>query len=271
MPELSVTEEQIERLEALRAELEAAFVDGYAHVRRRDVVDYLLDTHTPPAEHAVGGSGAADRPEDPAAVERRVRDALDRAVRDEEGELDYPALQSVATGTEGVKGSGMDAEAMYEAVLEAKVREAEANGVDAVEILPTEDESPDGSSENDGAEADTANDEVDGSDRSDGSDHTDSVGEADDSADTDSPDASGSEENGGDEAENGAGAAAEEASGDGSGGSPLQQMMSLLETHDDKWRTAEGGDAPYEVDLPDGGTETARTKDDVKRVLFTNY
>jgi len=270
MPELSVTEEQIERLEALRAELEAAFVDGYAHVRRRDVVDYLLDTHTPPAEHAGGGSGAADRPEDPAAVERRVRDALDRAVRDEEGELDYPALQSVAMETEGVKGSGMDAEAMYEAVLEAKVREAEANGVDAIEILPTEEESPDGSSENGATEADTANGEVDGSDRSDGSDNTDSVGGAEDAADTDGPDASGSEGSGGDEAENGAGAV-EGASGNGSGGSPLQQMMSLLETHDDKWRTAEGGDAPYEVDLPDGGTETARTKDDVKRVLFTNY
>lgn len=276
MPELSVTEEQLERLEALRAELEAAFVDGYARVRRRDVVDYLLDTHTPPAEHAGEGSEAADRPEGSVTVERRVQDALDRAVRDEDGGLDYPALQSVATETEGVKGSGMNAEAMYEAVLEAKVREAETSGIDAVEIPATGGESPDGSSENDGAEAGTANDEADGGDEADGSDgadHTDSADGAEDSADSDGPDASVSEGSGGDEAENEAGAATEgaSASGNGSGGSQLRQMMSLLETHDDKWRKAEDGDAPYEVDLPDGGTETARTKDDVKRILFTNY
>jgi len=273
MPELSVTEEQLERLDALRAELEATFVDGYAHVRRRDVVDYLLDTHTPPAEHVGEGSEAADRSDDSAAVERRVRDALDRTVRDEDGELDYPALQSVATGTEGVKGSGMDAEAMYEAILEAKVREAEANGADAVEIPAIGGESQDVSRGNGATETDAANDEVDGVDGADGTDHPDSADGAEDSADTDGPDASGSGENSGHEGEKQARAAAEgaSASGDGSGGSPLQQMMSLLETHDDRWRTAEGGDAPYEVDLPDGGTEAARTKDDVKRILFANY
>ena len=47
--------------------------------------------------------------------------------------------------------------------------------------------------------------------------------------------------------------------------------MSLLRTHDDKWRKASSGDAPYEVDLPDGSTEGVRTKDDVKRLLFKHY
>ena len=47
-------------------------------------------------------------------------------------------------------------------------------------------------------------------------------------------------------------------------------MLSLLEDHDDKWREADG-DARYEVDLPDGGVETARTRDDVKAVLFKHY
>ncbi|MEF8840375.1 MAG: hypothetical protein V5A62_01945 [Haloarculaceae archaeon] len=251
MPELSVTEEQLERIEGLRADLEAAFVEGYGHVRRRDAVDYLLDTHAPP-------------------VEERVRSALDRTVRDEEGAIDYPALQSVARNTEGVKGSGMTAEEMYEAVLEAKVREAEAghpvdvgagsgDRTEADASGGVDDPGADGAPGADGgggsidAGTDTAEGDTDEVDdpEADGS-------EADDSSGTESTD--GEEKPGsvaGDAASN--------------GGSQLQQMMSLLNTHDDKWRTAESGDAPYEVDLPDGGTKSARTKDDVKRILFTNY
>ncbi|MCL9813440.1 hypothetical protein [Natranaeroarchaeum aerophilus] len=55
-----------------------------------------------------------------------------------------------------------------------------------------------------------------------------------------------------------------------SGEDRLSAMMSLLDTHDDKWRETEG-DARYEVDLPDGTTENAGTKDDVRAVLFKNY
>ena len=51
----------------------------------------------------------------------------------------------------------------------------------------------------------------------------------------------------------------------------LNSMLSLLETHDDKWREAGGGEEKYEVDLPDGSTTGARTKDDVKAVLFKQY
>jgi hypothetical protein len=227
MPELSVTEEQLERLEALRAELEAAFVEGYGHVRRRDAVDYLLDTHTPP-------------------VEERVRSALDRTVRDEEGAIDYPALQSIARNTEGVKGSGMPAEEMYEAVLEAKVGEAEAEAGRPVDVGadPVEGGAEEVDTDEGGAE------EVD----------------ADEGDDSGANGSSGTEPTN-DEEERGS------VAGDASsnGGSQLQRMMGLLNTHDDKWRKAESGDAPYEVDLPDGGTEAARTKDDVKRILFTNY
>jgi hypothetical protein len=58
---------------------------------------------------------------------------------------------------------------------------------------------------------------------------------------------------------------------DGDGGSSqLDAMMSLLDTHDDKWGEADG-DARYEVELPDGTVETARTKDDVRALLFKNY
>ncbi len=51
----------------------------------------------------------------------------------------------------------------------------------------------------------------------------------------------------------------------------LNSVMSLLDDHDDVWREASGGEEKYEVDLPDGGTERARTKDDVRAVLFKHY
>ncbi|MFC6939673.1 hypothetical protein ACFQE8_06795 [Salinirubellus sp. GCM10025818] len=222
MPEFSVTEEQLERLDALRAEIEAVFVDGYGHVRRRDALDYLLDTHAPPAEE-------------------RVRAALDREVRDESGGIDYPALQSVARNTDGVKGSGMAAREMYEAVLEAKLRETDPGDPVGLGSGP-----PSG-------EANGAPDEA--------TDRTEAeTGNADAGAGP-SPGEGGADE----------GSGTDPASAGDDGGSQLRAMMDLLETHEDRWRKAESGDAPYEVDLPDGGTEPARTRDDVKRILFTNY
>jgi hypothetical protein len=44
----------------------------------------------------------------------------------------------------------------------------------------------------------------------------------------------------------------------------------LLDDNADKWREG-GSDEPYEVDLPDGTTETVRTKDDVRGLLFKHY
>ena len=51
----------------------------------------------------------------------------------------------------------------------------------------------------------------------------------------------------------------------------LSAMMNLLDTHEDKWREAEKGDARYEVDMPDETTEYVQTKDDVRAHLFKNY
>lgn len=48
------------------------------------------------------------------------------------------------------------------------------------------------------------------------------------------------------------------------------EMFNLLDTHGDKWRVSDGQE-PYEVDLPDGSVEFARTRDDIKAVLFQNY
>ncbi|AHF99372.1 hypothetical protein HALLA_11360 [Halostagnicola larsenii XH-48] len=51
----------------------------------------------------------------------------------------------------------------------------------------------------------------------------------------------------------------------------LDEMMSLLETHDDKWEESSSGDHRYSVELPDGSTEEVQTKDDVRAILFKNY
>jgi len=45
MPTIEVTEDQHDRLEALREELAEEFVDGYGTVRETDAVEYLLDLH----------------------------------------------------------------------------------------------------------------------------------------------------------------------------------------------------------------------------------
>jgi len=50
----------------------------------------------------------------------------------------------------------------------------------------------------------------------------------------------------------------------------LSAMMQLMDTHDDKWEEA-SGDTGYEVDLPDGETESAATQDDVRALLFKHY
>lgn len=74
-------------------------------------------------------------------------------------------------------------------------------------------------------------------------------------------------------------AASDDASG-GTGGPPmaaaggddgmLSAMMQLLETYDEKWAAVEGNTG-YEVELPDGSSETANTRDDVRALLFKHY
>jgi len=52
--------------------------------------------------------------------------------------------------------------------------------------------------------------------------------------------------------------------------SDMSGVFDLLDEHADKWRESDG-EVPYEVDLPDGSTETARTRDDIKTTLFKYY
>jgi hypothetical protein len=50
----------------------------------------------------------------------------------------------------------------------------------------------------------------------------------------------------------------------------LNSMMQLLDEHDEVWEKA-GNDAGYQVELPDQTTETVKTKDDVRALLFKHY
>lgn len=50
MPEISITEDQHERLDKVRRDVGEAFVDAYGHARLTDAIEYMLDTYTPPEE-----------------------------------------------------------------------------------------------------------------------------------------------------------------------------------------------------------------------------
>lgn len=182
MTELSLTDDQLERLREIADELEDAYVGPYGSIRTEDAVDYLIDTYTPPED--------ADAEAEPAV------DAAD-----------------AADGDSGDDGS-----------------DAGDAGDDA------------GDAADDGSEGDAADEGTEG-------DGNDNEGEADDGDGTEMP---------------------TDATSDG-GAAQLQSMMSMLDDFDDKWRKAQSGEEPYEVDLPEGGTESARTKDDVRRVLFQHY
>ena len=198
MPKISLTDDQRARLEEVRCDVEAAFVDTYGHARIEDAVQYLLDTYTPP-----------DGPEDDAAAV-----AFDRIATAE-----YPTLQRVASNVPGVPGSGIDADEMRGKLLSEL-------GPEQFAAKLSDDDREDSEDSDDAAES-----------------------ASDGSADDDSGDAPA------------------DASG---GGGLLSTANQLLDEHDDKWREGEG-DTPYEVDLPDGSTESARTKDDVRQLLFRHY
>lgn len=137
MPELSVTDAQLQRLEAVSEDLEAVYVGDYGSARPQDAIEYLLDTYTPP-------------------------EAVDQSSAESSGSAADPESASDGASTDGGPGTS---------------------------------DTPEGT---------------------------------------------------------------------------LQQAMDLLAAHDDKWRES-SGDAPYEVGLPDGSTESARTKDDIKRLVFKHW
>jgi hypothetical protein len=150
-------------------------------------------------------------------------------------------------------------------------------------------EAADGGDDEDGA-ADDAGSDADPAREGDGhaagetrgrDDERESDAESADADDAESADGKSDDDavDGGDGDDNGDGGGGSDGDGgdgddggnDASGAAMLDSMMNLLDTHGDKWGEADAGDERYEVELPDGSVETARTKDDVRALLFRHY
>ena len=142
--------------------------------------------------------------------------------------------------------------------IEPNVVEEDAEPASAVET----DDAADGESDASDDESEDGSEEPGDGDgeREDGADEESE--EEDDEDDADAGDEESEEEDDEDDAD------ADPATN--GGGDMLSAMQSLLDDHDDKWGEGSGDDR-YEVELPDGSTESARTKDDVRALLFEHY
>ena len=290
-----IPDDHRERIEKLRAELAAAHAGAYATVETDDVLTYLLDL-----ADAVDDPGRSADPEPPVDPEpptdpeppadpeppfdrEAVRDRLaerNRQHADPE-DADRMDLYTIAAEFDVAGRSEMTKDELLTAVLDRAERLAanpfavvgvelsgmaneDGPGSDGVDGAAEDDEDGATDDDEDGAaggdtDGDTTGDE-------DGAAGGDTTGDEDGAADGDTDgDTTGDEDGAADGDTDGA---TDDDGGDGA--DQLDAMMSLLDTHDDKWGEADG-DARYEVELPDGTVETARTKDDVRALLFKNY
>lgn len=231
MKTLEVTDEQYACIQHLREEISESVVGKYGFVRERDAVQFLIDN--------LDGEIELDADEFDSSATDDVAASVGAAI---EGDDDPHELEEVSyiedEATTGDERLDDDAD-----------REPEVTDAAATDDEPAADDS----------ETDDGNDESGlGSDAADGIETNVDEGATTDSTD-DGTDAIGSTNDGSD--------------GDGSADDDdmLNEMMSLLETHDDKWHESSSADYRYAVDLPDGSTEQVQTKDDVRALLFKNY
>jgi len=249
MPTLELTADQKQRIEQLRAALADEHAGPYATVGTTETVTYLLDL-----ADAVDDPGRRAEPTQPSGSDpvppfdtAAAREALEaRTLRHSDPDAaDRPDLQAVATAFDVTGRSDMVKDELIDAIIQAATELAvdpfAAVGIDLV--------GDDAAGSTSADEAETADDaETSAQEHETAESATDAGSAIDAESATD---------------------AEPEAANDGGAGQ-LNAMMRLLETHADKWRKADG-DARYEVDLPDGSVETARTKDDVRALLFKNY
>jgi hypothetical protein len=256
MPTIRITDDQHDRIERLRAELSENQTGPYASVNPGDVLAYLLDladevddperrADLDESEPATDDSARPAFPRDHLEQQLEARNRKDAA--DDAAEMD---LYTIAAEYDVSGRSNMTKAELVDAILE----EAERLYTDPFHWVDVDFQDAD-----QGVDRPTVGDEPDTQVA--GGDTTDTT-DATDTTDT-TPDEGDAAADRGDD-------------GDGPGeqddaeGDQLTATLSLLETHDDKWWQADG-DARYEVELPDGSIETARTKDDVRAVLFKNY
>lgn len=250
MPEIEISDSQREYLEGLRTHIAEEHVGPYGHVRTRDVVQFLIDRH--------------EQRSDP------DREAIRDTVRDHLSEQSYQELQSLAADTEGVEPGGK-APDLRERLVDARVRELLGE--------TEEDDEPTAGGADRGGESGAKRiaaveetSDADRSKRANGAvEETQSGGDVET---TGSVSDSGAESGGGVNSDGGANsdgnAVGSDADAD-SGGSRLQRMMGLLDQNEDKWEERESDEGKYAVTLPDGSVESARTKDDIRSLLFKHY
>ncbi|ELZ13312.1 hypothetical protein C477_22690 [Haloterrigena salina JCM 13891] len=191
----------------------------------------------------------------------RERDAVQFLIDNLEG---YPDLD-VDIDTELDSSATDDVAASVGAAIDG---ESASDDLEAVSYI--EDDSVDG---DDGTAVDAATDaEVIDPDSEpepepDAESEDETVDSSDEDAESESDTADATDADDGDDAND------DSSDGDGSADDDdmLDEMMSLLETHDDKWAESNAADYRYEVELPDGTTEQVQTKDDVRALLFKNY
>lgn len=257
MPQIDIPPDEFDRLEELSAALADEYAGEYASVTNTDAIVFLLDlaasienpyrmprdTGSDPVDDR--GTTALQSPErsdtaDP--DEGFPRDHLESTLHERNrkgGDTDQMDLYTIAAEYDVTGRSDMTKDELIDAIL-AETRERYTNPLAPVDIpFPNE---RDGSATDTDVKPSTRSDQAASSTVDDDSDG--SIDHADDAATDDS-------EAGSDDAQ-------------------LDAMLHLLDTHDDVWGHSDG-DARYEVELPDGSYEPARTKDDVRALLFKHY
>lgn len=245
MDQIELTASQQDRLDSLQSHLENQ-AGSYATVTPQDIIDYLLDIVTAvddpnPQSAELSPTPSTDTARQP-FPEQAIREQLTarRLNHSDPDAADTMDLYTIAVAFEISGRSSMQKAELIDAII-ATAKQQYTNPFADVDLDFSVGHSSDTDLVETSTKADTDDNAPDGGDSG-----------ADDSADSSTE---GSSADG-------------DADNDDSG--QLNAMLNLLETHDDKWRTADG-DARYEVELPDGSIESARTKDDVRATLFKNY
>jgi hypothetical protein len=239
MPTVEVTEAQVAYLEALRTAI--ADEVPYGHVRERDAVQYLIDNHREGATLAVEvGSldvdADVDHGDDPNSGTTVGDSGSSPAGPDEDdaGVEENEGETGLTTGDGATTPEEEDATEVADAVASA--------GRSSTDTEP----------ETEAATATTASTSTSGG--------------------ASAPGENGDDGTNGPSEVNTTVVSGSSASNPllGGGDDKLSRMRGLLDEHDDKWRDAVG-DGKYEVDLPDGSTETVQTRDDIRGLLFKHY
>jgi hypothetical protein len=269
MPQIDIPTDEFDRLEELSAALADEYAGEYASVTNADAIAFLLDLaasledpYRVPVDRSdpVDDRGADEpRPSERTDVDDPgdgfPRDRLEAVLRERnrEGGDDEMDLYAIAAEYDVTGRSEMTKDELIDAIL-AETRERYTDPFAPVDIpFPPE---RDGSVSDADAGSTGQSDETGPASENGGPDDGNGRDDENDRDNGDNGDVSGAD------TANGA--------AEGGGDAQLDAMLHLLDTHDDKWSRSDG-DARYEVELPDGTHESARTKDDVRALLFKHY